>query len=53
MRVFGRLDDSSLVLLEGGPHVIFDWGYACVDDLVSDAIATGEPPATRVTICRW
>jgi hypothetical protein len=51
MRVFGRLEDSSLVLLEGGPHVIFDWGYTCVDELVSEAIATGEPPSIRVTVC--
>jgi pimeloyl-ACP methyl ester carboxylesterase len=51
MRVFGRMQNSSLVLLEGGPHVIFDWGYACVDNLVSDAIASGEPPTIRVTIC--
>jgi pimeloyl-ACP methyl ester carboxylesterase len=51
MRVFGRLDDSSLVLLEGGPHVIFDWGYACVDELVSEAIVSGEPPSIRVTFC--
>jgi hypothetical protein len=51
MRVFGRLEDSALVLLEGGPHVIFDWGYTCVDDLVSEAIVSGEPPSIRVTIC--
>jgi pimeloyl-ACP methyl ester carboxylesterase len=51
MRVFGRLEDSYLVLLEGGPHVIFDWGYACVDELVSEAIASGEPPSIRVTVC--
>ena len=51
MRVFSRMEDSYLVLLEGGPHVIFDWGYACVDDLVSDAIVTGEPPSIRVTVC--
>lgn len=51
MRVFSRLDDSYLVLLHGGPHVIFDWGYACVDELVSGFLATGEPPVARVTIC--
>lgn len=51
MRVFSRMEDSSLVLLEGGPHVIFDWGYPCVDELVSEAIASGDPPTVRVTIC--
>ena len=51
MRVFGRIEDSALVILQGGPHVIFDWGYACVDELVAEAIATGELPSVRVTIC--
>jgi pimeloyl-ACP methyl ester carboxylesterase len=51
MRVFGRLDDAALVLLQGGPHVIFDWGYPCVDELVSEAISTGELPPVRVTVC--
>jgi pimeloyl-ACP methyl ester carboxylesterase len=51
MRVFSRLDDSHLIVLQGGPHVIFDWGYTCVDELVTTFIATGEPPPTRVTIC--
>jgi hypothetical protein len=49
--VFSRLDDSSLVILQGGPHIIFDWGYTCVDELVSEAIASGEPPSIRVTVC--
>jgi pimeloyl-ACP methyl ester carboxylesterase len=51
MRVFSRLENSHLIVLQGGPHVIFDWGYTCVDELVSTFIATGEPPPTRVTIC--
>ena len=33
--VFERLDDAYLVILQDGPHVIFDWGYACVDDLIA------------------
>ena len=51
MRVFERLDDAYLVVLQGGPHVIFDWGYACVDDLIADYLGDGTPPATRITIC--
>ncbi len=51
LRIHGRLDDSYLVVLQDGPHVIFDWGYACVDDLVADFLGSGERPATRVTIC--
>lgn len=51
MRVFGRLADASMIILQGGPHVIFDWGYECVDDPATRFIATGEQPPTRVTIC--
>lgn len=51
LRVFERLDDAYLVVLQDGPHVIFDWGYTCVDDLVSNFLGTGERPPTRITIC--
>jgi pimeloyl-ACP methyl ester carboxylesterase len=51
LRVFERLDDAYLIVLQDGPHVIFDWGYACVDDLVSNHLASGERPPTRITIC--
>lgn len=51
MRVFSRLDDAYLITLEGGPHVIFDWGYSCVDELVADFVGLGTEPPTRVTIC--
>jgi hypothetical protein len=51
MRVFSRLDDAYLVVLQGGPHVIFDWGYACVDDLIAAFVGSGTLPELRVTIC--
>lgn len=51
MRVFGRLAGASMIVLESGPHVIFDWGYPCVDEPASRFIANGEPPEVRVTIC--
>jgi hypothetical protein len=51
MRVYSRLDDAYLVVLENGPHVIFDWGFECVDHLISDFLATGERPPTRITLC--
>ncbi len=51
MRVFSRLDDAYLITLQGGPHVIFDWGYTCVDDLVSNYLGSGTLPPTKVTIC--
>jgi pimeloyl-ACP methyl ester carboxylesterase len=51
MSVFSRLDDAYFVTLQGGPHVIFDWGYSCVDDLISNYLGSGALPPTRVTIC--
>lgn len=51
LRVYERLDDAYLVVLQDGPHVIFDWGYTCVDDLVSTWLGDGTAPDTRVTIC--
>jgi len=51
LRVFSRLTDSYLVILDGGPHVIFGWGYRCVDDLIGDFLGSGELPVTRITLC--
>jgi pimeloyl-ACP methyl ester carboxylesterase len=51
MRIFSRLRDAYFILTSGGPHVIFGWGEACPDDLVSDYLATGTPPPTRITLC--
>ena len=51
LRVFERLDDAYLVILQDGPHVIFDWGYTCVDDLIAGYLGEGTPPPTRITIC--
>ena len=43
LRVFERLDDAYLVVLQDGPHVIFDWGYTCVDDLIAGYLGEGTP----------
>jgi pimeloyl-ACP methyl ester carboxylesterase len=51
LRVFERLEDAYLVILQDGPHVIFDWGYTCVDDLIAGYLGEGTPPPTRITIC--
>ena len=48
--VFQRLADGYFVTESGGPHVIFGWGVACVDDLVTAFIVDGTMPA-RETAC--
>jgi pimeloyl-ACP methyl ester carboxylesterase len=49
--VFNRLSDGYLVTQDGGPHIIFGWGVACVDELVTDFLVNDEPPAERETTC--
>jgi hypothetical protein len=51
-RMFARTHGSTaLVLLTGGPHVVYGWGYPCVDDLVTQVVTTGRLPASPVTVC--
>ncbi len=49
--VFSRLSDGYLVTQDGGPHIIFGRGVACVDDLVTDFLVNDQPPAERETTC--
>jgi pimeloyl-ACP methyl ester carboxylesterase len=50
-RVFERLTDGYLIEMEGGPHIIYGRGNACVDDLVTDFLVDDAVPAERVTRC--
>ncbi len=51
VEVYKRLADGYLVSMEGGAHIIFGRGDACVDDLVTDFLVNGTPPAQRETVC--
>ena len=51
LRIVERLADGYLVVEQGGPHVIFGWGNACVDDLVTAFLADDRPPRQRETNC--
>jgi pimeloyl-ACP methyl ester carboxylesterase len=51
-RLFARTHGSTaLVLLTGGPHVVFGRGVACVDDVVTRLVTTGQLPPSPVTVC--
>jgi pimeloyl-ACP methyl ester carboxylesterase len=50
-RVFERLADGYLIEMDGGPHIIFGRGDACVDDIVTNFLVDDELPADRVTQC--
>lgn len=51
MRIYGRASDAYFIVQTGGPHVIFGRDNACPDNLVTDFLAAGTLPATRVTVC--
>lgn len=44
-------DDVAMVSLQGGPHVIFGRGDACVDEPVVTLVTTGRLPTVPVTVC--
>jgi len=49
--VFNRLAEGYLVTQNGGPHVIYGRGVACIDDLVTKFLADDQMPAQRETTC--
>jgi pimeloyl-ACP methyl ester carboxylesterase len=49
--VFSRLADGYLVTQDGGPHVIYGRGVACIDDLVTNFLVNDQMPANRETTC--
>ena len=49
--IAGRLMDGYLIVTQGGPHVTFGRGDACVDDPVLDFLIDGRRPATRSISC--
>lgn len=53
MRIFGRLSNAWFIQAVGGPHVIYAWGQACPDDIMTAWLTEWTPPAARVTTCAW
>jgi pimeloyl-ACP methyl ester carboxylesterase len=49
--VFRRLEDAYLVVVEGGPHIVFRTNDACVDAIVTDLLVSGLLPPDRETHC--
>lgn len=50
-RVFNHLKDGYLIVMEGGPHIIFGWGNPCPDDLVTDFLVEEITPSQRKITC--
>ena len=51
MRIYSRLKDAWFVQAVGGPHVIYGWGQACPDDLLTAWLTSRTPPSARITTC--
>ena len=49
--VFDRTENASLVVMEGGPHVIYARGLECPDVIV-ERFLLGELPEAKVQLCR-
>jgi hypothetical protein len=49
--VYSHLADGYLVTMTGGPHIIYAWGFSCVDDLVTDFLVDDQTPGNKSTVC--
>ena len=49
--VFDRLNNSYLITTRGGPHVTFNRGNACPDDIVTALLVDGKQPERAETEC--
>ena len=51
LRIASRAPGARLLVQEGGPHVIYGRGVACVDDLVTGLMMEGAVPPSFSTLC--
>ena len=51
--VLDNVRNGHMVVMQGGPHVTYGWGYACPDEIVSDMILRDQVPEQQVQLCDW
>ncbi len=49
--VFDNVRNGHMVLMQGGPHVIFGYGLACPDQIVSRLVLDGVAPDAPLQLC--
>lgn len=49
--VLDHAANSFLVVMEGGPHVIWGRGSECPDQIVTDLVVNGMKPAAQLQLC--
>lgn len=52
LRIVSRAPGARLVVQQGGPHVIYGRGVACVDDVVTGLLVEGAVPPMPSILCR-
>jgi pimeloyl-ACP methyl ester carboxylesterase len=52
LRVYDRIENATMVTVEGGPHVVLGWGDPCVDDVVTDWLVSGNEPHPGKRSCK-
>jgi pimeloyl-ACP methyl ester carboxylesterase len=52
IRIANRLTKATVVIQNGGPHVIFGWGLPCPDNPVADYMVSGRPFSGPVVVCQ-
>jgi pimeloyl-ACP methyl ester carboxylesterase len=50
--VFERSKNAALIILEGGPHVVWRLDYQCTDNAMIRLLIDGELPQAPVQVCR-
>ncbi len=50
--VFDNVRNGHMVLMQGGPHVIFGWGLGCPDQIVSNLVLDGTLPDADLQLCK-
>lgn len=49
--VYHHVKNGSIVVMQGGPHVIWGRGFACPDKIVADLMFDGKTPDAAVQVC--
>jgi pimeloyl-ACP methyl ester carboxylesterase len=49
--VFDNVRNGHMLMMQGGPHVIFGWGLACPDQIVSRLVLDGIAPDAPLQLC--
>ena len=50
--VYNRSENAALIVLEGGPHVVWRMDYPCIESAVVRLLVDGEMPDAPIQVCQ-